>query len=49
MKQRYEKPSMKVYELKQKPMILAGSGNPNGYPGNFGYMPGQPHDESHLA
>ena len=45
MKRRYIKPSMKVYELKQKPMILAGSDKPD----QWGYMPGLPHDENHLA
>jgi len=35
----YEKPSMKVYELKQQPTLLAGSGTPNG--GQFEpYQPG---------
>ena len=35
-KQFYEKPSMKVFELKQQPQLLAGSplGNPDDYPGN---------------
>ena len=35
-KQFYEKPSMKVFELKQQPQLLAGSGlgNPNDYPGS---------------
>ncbi len=30
----YEKPSMKVYELKQQPQLLVGSGlgNPDNYP-----------------
>jgi len=34
-KQFYEKPSMKVFELKQQPQLLAGSGlgNPSDYPG----------------
>jgi len=33
-KQFYEKPSMKVFELKQQPQLLAGSGlgNPDDYP-----------------
>ena len=26
-KKQYEKPSMQVFELKQQPMLLAGSGN----------------------
>lgn len=34
-KKLYEKPAMQVYELKQQPQILAGSGltNPSDYPG----------------
>jgi len=34
-KQFYEKPSMKVFELKQQPALLVGSGlgNPDDYPG----------------
>ena len=33
-KREYEKPSMKVFELKQQPQLLAGSGlgNPDDYP-----------------
>ena len=33
-KQFYEKPSMKVFELKQQPQLLAGSGlnDPSDYP-----------------
>lgn len=39
-KRNYEKPSMKVYELKQQPQLLAGSdGNGGGMPGG---QPGQP-------
>ena len=34
MKRAYEKPSMKVYELKQKSMLLAGSN-----PDYWGYTP----------
>ena len=32
-KREYEKPSMRVFDLKQKPSLLAGSGlgNPNDY------------------
>ena len=35
-KQFYEKTSMKVFDLKQQPQLLAGSGlgNPNDYPGS---------------
>jgi hypothetical protein len=34
-KKKYEKPAMQVYELKQQPQLLVGSGlgNPNDYPG----------------
>ncbi len=34
-KQFYEKPSMQVFELKQQPQLLAGSGlnDPSDYPG----------------
>ncbi len=34
-KRQYEKPSMKVVELQQRSMLLAGSGlgDPNNYPG----------------
>lgn len=31
-KRKYEKPSMKVYELRQRPQILAGSGDPLNQP-----------------
>jgi len=35
-KKDYEKPVMQVFELKQQPQLLAGSGlgNPNDYPGS---------------
>ena len=35
-KREYEKPSMQVFELKQQPQILAGSGlnDPTDYPGS---------------
>lgn len=34
----YEKPSMKVYELKQQPQLLAGSGGTDNYtPDNTPY------------
>ena len=34
-KKEYEKPSMQVFELKQQPQLLAGSGlnDPENYPG----------------
>ena len=33
---KYEKPSMQVFELKQQPQLLVGSGlnDPNDYPGS---------------
>ena len=40
------KPSVKVYEIEQKPQLLVGSG------GDISYVPaipGQPDDEKHLA
>ena len=37
-KQLYEKPSMKVYELRQQPKLLAGSGD-GGFGGDPGYIP----------
>ena len=38
-KKKYEKPSMKVFELQQQLQLLAGSGTPNG--GDFDpYQPG---------
>jgi len=50
-KKRYEKPSMKVVELKHRTMILCGS--PNGVPGyddDYGYMPGVVGDSTkHLT
>ena len=35
-RKKYEKPSMKVYEMKHKPQLLVGSGlnDPSDYPGN---------------
>ena len=36
-KQFYEKPSMKVFELKQQPQLLAGSGGD--IPGSVPYTP----------
>ena len=51
MKKKYEKPSMKVVELKHRTMILSGS--PNGIPGyddDYGYMPKLGKDDmNHLA
>jgi hypothetical protein len=45
MKRRYEKPSMKVYDLKQKPMILVGSERPD----QWGHTPGSPEEMNKLA
>ena len=40
MKKQYTKPSMEVYELKQRPALLCGSGDPTQrYDYQFGYMP----------
>ena len=47
MKKQYEKPSMKVYELKGHSQILAGSPAP--YDHDFGYMPGVNEDKHYLA
>lgn len=48
MKRKYEKPSMKVYELQHRQMILCGSCG-NGYPGGLGYTPGIGGEENKLA
>lgn len=47
MKKQYEKPSMKVYELKRRSQILAGSPDP--YNQDFGYMPGGNDDMNKTA
>ena len=47
MKKKYMKPSMKVYEMGVAKIICTSE--PNGYPGNFNYIPGQSDDEKHLA
>ena len=47
MKKQYEKPSMKVYELKGRSQILAGSPGP--YDHDFGYMPGVNNDMNKTA
>lgn len=49
MKRRYEKISMKVYELSQRPQLLVGSGEPKDGDQWLNYMPGQPADEKRLA
>jgi len=49
MKKKYMKLSMKVYELKGKPQLLAGSA-PYDWDGPVGFAPGiTPEDENHLA
>ena len=49
MKKQYIKPSMQVYEMKARQMILCGSSIP-GYDDDYGYMPGLGKDDnSHLA
>ena len=44
-KKNYMKPSMKVYEIAQKPQILVGSDQD----WHLNYIPGQPTDDKHLA
>ena len=45
-KKKYEKPSMKVYEMEVSKIICASDNQWGGYmPG----VPGQPADEKHLA
>lgn len=40
MKKQYTKPSMEVYDLKQRPALLYASGDPTrGYDYEFGYIP----------
>ena len=39
MKKQYTKPSMEVYELKQRPALLYGSDPTRGYDEEFGYIP----------
>ena len=47
MKKRYEKPSMKVYELNQPARLLTGSDTDQW--GRIPTIPGMPDDEKHLA
>ena len=47
MKKKYEKPSMKVYELQHRTQLLQSSADP--YNGPFGYAPGIGSDENKLA
>ena len=50
MKKVYQKPTMKVYEMKSKTALLVGSNeksSPNRHGGEFGYIPGI--DENSLA
>jgi hypothetical protein len=39
MKKQYTKPSMEVYELKQRPSLLCGSDPTRGWDDQFGYIP----------
>ena len=53
MKKIYQKPTMKVYEMKREAALLVGSGNeqrnaPKRHGDEFGYIPGVT-DDSHLA
>ena len=50
MKKQYTKPSMEVYDLKQRPSLLCGSGDPTqGYDYQFGYIPGDTTDMNNMA
>ena len=53
MKKVYQKPTMKVYEMKSKTALLVGSGDekssPKRHGGEFGYIPGVTEDEKLLA
>ena len=53
MKKDYQKPAMRVIELKQKTHLLAVSGEdeaqPNGYDDDFSYAPGTGNVMNHLA
>lgn len=46
MKKRYEKPSMKVYELQRHAPLICTSGTDPDY---WGYAPGTVEGEKHLA
>jgi hypothetical protein len=52
MKKVYQKPTMKVYEMKHDTVLLVGSGeeksSPKRHGGEMGYIPGIT-DDSHLA
>ena len=54
MKKEYQKPTMKVYEMKSKTALLVGSDpapsrrSPKHHGDEFGYIPGLT-DDSHLA
>ena len=47
MKKDYKKPEMQVYDVKMT-QFLCTSGEPNGYPGPFGYIPSQHEDDEML-
>ena len=47
MKKQYIKPEMQSYDIKMT-QILCQSGEPNRYPGPFGYMPARPEDDEML-
>ena len=55
MKKQYIKPSTKVIDLKQRQVLLCGSGNEKGrkspcdYDDEFAYMPRFTPDENHLG
>lgn len=56
MKKQYIKPSTKVIDLKQRQVLLCGSGNesnsrkaPSDYDDEFSFIPGSPADMNRMA
>ena len=56
MKKNYSKPSMKVFNLKQRPVLLGGSGEeykgrkaPNNWNEDFAFIPGDASDMNSIA
>jgi hypothetical protein len=45
-KKDYKKPEMQVYDVKMTQFLCTSE--PNGYPGPFGYIPGQHEDDKIL-
>lgn len=48
MKKKYIKPTVSVYPLPKRPVLLVGSGT-DGYDGDFSYMPRINEDHNSLA